>query len=220
MPFRKTPLVTNEVYHVYIRSIAGYKIFNVDTEYQRMVNALYLYSFDQNLFTLNAFLNVHNKRSVLNDNEKYSLNKHVNVIAYCLMPTHLHLVLKQLKDNGITRFMFRTLKSYSKYFNHRHSRKGPLFENRFQNIHVGSDAQLLHLSRYVHLNPTSADLVKKPEDWKYSSYMEYITPRDVSLKICDFSEHVELNKTEYKHFVDDQISYQRELSKIKHLTFE
>jgi putative transposase len=79
------------------------------------------------------------------------------------MPTHIHLVLRQLKDGGISKFMSNILNSYSRYFNIKHNRKGPLWEGRFRKVLVGSDEQLLHLTRYVHLNPVTACLVDKPK---------------------------------------------------------
>ena len=70
--------------------------------------------------------------------------------------------------------MRRLLNSYTRYFNEKIKRKGPLWEGRFKKVLVNSDEQLLHLTRYVHLNPVSAGIVEKPEDWPCSSYREYI----------------------------------------------
>jgi len=76
----------------------------------------------------------------------------------------------------------------------------------------------LHLTRYIHLNPVTASLVKKPEDWNFSSYKEYLgeSPR----KICEFEEFIPIGKNEYKLFVEERIDYQKELAKIKHLLLE
>ena len=139
--------------------------------------------------------------------------KIIQIIAYCLMPTHIHLVLKQLSPNGISIFMSNVLNSYTRYFNTKHHRKGPLWESKFQNVLVNKDEQLLHLTRYIHLNPTSASLVKKPQDWQFSSYKEYLG--QIDHPICQFNDLLEIHPKQYQNFVQDRIAYQKELSIIK-----
>ena len=136
------------------------------------------------------------------------------------MPTHIHLVLRQLKDNGISKFMSNILNSYSRYFNLKHNRKGPLWEGRFKKIMVENDDQLLHLTRYIHLNPVTAYLVNRPEDWFASSYHEYIMSVVQENRLCNCTYTLDTNPTSYKRFVEDNISYQRELAKIKHLAMD
>jgi putative transposase len=105
------------------------------------------------------------KDSLQSENEQL-----VEVVAYCIMQTHFHLILKQVTEDGIAKFMGRILNGYSRYFNSLHSRVGPLWTGRFKNVLIRNDEHLLHLTRYIHLNPVSAGLVTKPEDWDYSSY--------------------------------------------------
>jgi putative transposase len=135
--------------------------------------------------------------------------KSVDIIAFSFMPTHIHLILKQLEDNGISNYMSRILNSYSRYFNIKHDRSGPLWECRFKNKHIEDDEQLLHTTRYIHLNPTTANLVDKPEDWEFSSYNEFIKP--YTRKICNSDVLPDFTPEKYKEFVDDQISYQKDL---------
>jgi len=146
--------------------------------------------------------------------------KLVQIIAYCLMPTHVHLVLKQLEENGISIFMGNILNSYSRYFNTKHKRKGPLWEGRFKNVLVDNDEQLLHLTRYIHLNPATAYLVDKPEDWTMSSYKEYLLEANKDNRICEYDDILDINTPSYKTFVEDRVSYQRELVSIKKLLLE
>ncbi len=70
----------------------------------------------------------------------------VEVIAYCLMPNHFHFILKQLVENGISNFMAHFTDSYTRYFNVKNERNGPLFQGRFKAIRVGTDSHLLHLT--------------------------------------------------------------------------
>ena len=146
--------------------------------------------------------------------------KRIEIIAYCLMPTHIHFILKQLKDNGISIFMNNLCNSYSRYFNTKHKRKGPLWEGRFKKILVESDEHLLHLTRYVHLNPVTAHLVNKPENWQFSSYFEYSSDINENRRICNYGSLIDISFRQYKEFVENGISYQRELAKIKNLILE
>lgn len=142
--------------------------------------------------------------------------KIVNIIAYCLMPTHPHFVLQQLVDDGISIYMNKILNSYSRYFNTVHKRKGPLWESRFKHIYVEKDEQLLHLSRYIHSNPTTAGLVKNPEDWLYSSYREYVDSQD-GYRMTDFANLLDIEPRSYQRFVNDRKDYQKQLAQIKRL---
>ena len=135
------------------------------------------------------------------------------------MPTHIHLVLKQLVNSGVSSFMNILLNSFARYFNLSHNRHGPLWESRFKNVLIETDEQLLHLTRYVHLNPTSAGLVELPNEWNYSSYLEYLGERS-SKGICNWEGILEIQPNNYQKFVNGRTSYQRSLSQIKHLLIE
>ncbi len=219
---RKDPLVTGEVYHVYNKSIAGYRIFNNDSEFLRMINVVCYYQREKPGLKFSDFIRspeAKNNHLPPRRWESGGREKLVEIIAYCIMPTHLHLVVKQLKEYGISTFMSNVQNSYARYFNTKHERKGPLWEGKFQNLLVETDEYLLHLTRYIHLNPTTAHLVDKPEDWLSSSYQEYLFSTDNS-RICKYDDILDIGSKDYKEFVEDRISYQRELAKIKHLLID
>ena len=110
------------------------------------------------------------------------------------------------------------LDAYSRYFNIKNKRKGPLWESKFKRVLIKDDAQLLHLTRYIHLNPVTDYLVNKPEEWGYSSYKEYIyNPKD---KICKYDNILNINSCFYRDFVENRIGYQRELAMIKTILFD
>lgn len=220
MQKRKDPLEIGEFYHIYSRSIAGYRIFNDESDFDRMYELFKLYRYSNFDFKYSRFCNLsiedqaNIERNLVNEN-----NILIEIVAYCIMPTHIHLLLKQEMDCGISKFMARVLNGYSRYFNTKHLRAGPLWAGRFKNVLVKSDEQLLHLSRYIHLNPTSAGLVKEPEDWQFSSYGEYLG--DPSNGLCNFKNLFEMFSAEdYKKFVSDRKTYQREISIIKNLLIE
>src|SRR3989344_2860072 len=106
--------------------------------------------------------------------EKYSNKFLIKVLSYCLMPNHVHLLIQQGSENTVSEFMQALNTAYTMYFNLRHSKKGHLFQGPFRHIMIGSDEYLIHLSRYIHLNPSSAGLAKKPDNYPWSSYRYYI----------------------------------------------
>ena len=110
------------------------------------------------------------------------------------------------------------LNSYTRYFNIKHGRKGPLWEARFKSVRAETDQQLLHLTRYVHLNPATAKLVETPAEWSFSSYKEYLYPG--TSDICTFKDVLMISPDTYKEFVEDRLGYQRELAEIKALLLE
>ena len=95
------------------------------------------------------------------------------VLAYCLMPDHYHFIVR-VTSESFSRSMQKLALSYVISYNNMYKRKGHLFLGPFRRKQIGDSPYLLHLSRYIHLNPVSAKLVKKAEDWKFSSYREYI----------------------------------------------
>lgn len=219
---RKDLLVVGQVYHIFTKSIAGFKIFNNESEFSRMRSTVHYYQREKPPVRFSKFIesaraeNNHPDETIpLSDKEKL-----VEIIAYCLMPTHLHLILKQLKENGISTFMSNILNSYTRYFNTKIDRKGPLWEGRFKNVLVETDEQLLHLTRYIHLNPVTAYLVNKPEEWPASSYREYISKINDNDRICKYNDILEIEPISYRKFVEDRASYQREMATIKELLLE
>lgn len=220
MGIRKVPLVNGEVYHIFAKSIAGFKIFRNKSEYERMRELFSYYRADEVPLRFSSFLEVKNKETFFQ--KRFSLRNYlVEIITYCIMPTHIHLMLKQIKENGISIFMQHILNSYSRYFNLKNKRQGPLWAGRFGNKLVDRDEYFLHLSRYIHLNPVSKKLVNRPQDWQHSSYRRYLgLTKDSQPWLSSFFNYTDMDFRSYKEFVDDNIDYQRSLEKIKHLILE
>lgn len=211
--------VNGYVYHVLNKSIAGYKIFNNSSEFDRMLETTLFYQ-SKNLESFSLFARrknyKHNFEKLVNSKRK----KIVEIIAYCFMPTHFHFLLRQLKDNGIPEFINVLLNSYTRYFNAIHKRKGPLWEGKTKKIFIETDRDLLHMSRYIHLNPSTAYLVDNPNDWEYSSYKEYIDTTESSFRVCKFDDILDIDAKDYKEFTEDRIDYQRDLKEMKDLFLE
>ena len=140
------------------------------------------------------------------------------------MPNHFHLLLKQIIDGGISKFMSNFTNRYTRYLNTKNDRNGPIFQGRFKAIRIETDEQLLHVCRYIHLNPYTSYVVKtfsNLEKYPYSSFPEYLgkTKREFCNKEL-ILHHFNKDRKDYKKFVFNQANYQRELNKIKHLTLE
>lgn len=216
---RKNPLANGEFYHIFTKSIADFHIFNHKNEFSRMIQLLRYYQIETGL-RFSDFIELKLVENAGFDIalKTFTKEKHhiIQIITYCLMPTHLHLILKQLVNNGISIYMSKVLNGYTRFFNTKYRRKGPLWESEFKNVLIYNDVQLLHLTRYLHLNPVTAYLVENPKNWIYSSYQEYLKYP----LMCNFKEIINIEPAKYRKFVNDQISYQRELNKIKHLILD
>jgi len=147
-------------------------------------------------------------------------NRIVEIICYCLMPNHFHLLLKQVREKGISEFMSKISNSYTKYFNTKGKRTGPLLQGDFKSVHIGSTEQLIHTHRYIHINPKEGFLVKNLQDYKWSSYLEYLNLE--SDPICNkktiFEQFQSVNS--YKEFISDHLGYVKNLEGIKHLALD
>jgi len=200
------------------------KIFNSRTDYSRMRKALCYYQQAPPVIKLSRFLNVEKIRPgrlgvPLPHNSGPSVRL-VDIVCFCLMPTHVHVLLRQLRGKGISVFMSNVLNSYTRYFNTKYKRRGTLWEGRFKSVLIKTQEQLMHVTRYIHLNPVTAGLVEKPEEWAPSSYREYVGMVSGRNRICAYGDLLTIEAGRYAEFVNDRISYQRHLARIKKLMLE
>jgi len=132
--------VPESYYHVYARGSNKTQIFLEESDY---------------LYFLTLFHRYLTKEKIdIQTVEHYQkLNDVVEVLAYCLMPNHFHLLLFQIDEGGMSKLMHGVMTSYSRYFNSKYGRSGPLFESRYKASRISSDEYLMHISRYIHRNP-------------------------------------------------------------------
>ena len=219
MPIRSTPLVSQEIYHVINRGIAGLNIFLNKSDYTRFIKTFQYYNNEKPPTKFSNYRNLYriNPKILLKfDKPKKPI---VEIIAFCLMPTHFHFLIKQLNDNGISEFLRKIANSYARCFNTKYKRRGPLYEGRFKAIRIESENQLLHVNRYIHLNPYSSRLLKDLNQlftYTYSSLPEYLNFNSTNICSKDiiFSHFKDLE--DYKKFIMDQADYQQSLEEIKH----
>jgi putative transposase len=220
MPYRRIVFTTGEVYHVLNRGIAQAPIFLSPKEYKRFLQLIDYYRF----FDLSISFS-HFSRLCLKDKKEFKNNlkeKQVEIFAFCLMPNHFHLLLRQEKEGGIAKTLSNLQNGYAKYFNIKHKRSGSLFQSMFKAIRIETDEQLLHVSRYIHLNPSSSYLVKIKDLSKYpwSSLLDYLKNKSSSFTNAKLILELAGGRKSYEKFVFAQAEYQRELNKIKHLALE
>ena len=156
-----------------------------------------------------------NRESIFRTTDDYSFLIHkaqtflpnyaLHVLAYCLMPNHYHFLLRPEKEDAISRFIQRLFNSYTQRFNSVWQRSGTLFEGRARSTPVESENHLLHLCRYIHLNPVKAGLVKHPGQWPFSNYREWMGWRHSNLYDEDWARTYFATPHEYEVFVTGEI---------------
>lgn len=154
---RRMKLLTGHTYHIFNRGNRKAEVFHDRQDYLHFLRQLREY--------LQEYL--------------------VTLIAYCLMPNHYHLLMRQDGDNAISEMMQALGTSLSKTYNQKYDTVGSLFQGKFRDEHVGDTGYLMYLARYIHRNPVKAGLSPAPEEWEFSNYRDVLGRRDG--KLCDFS---------------------------------
>ena len=217
MPTIPKLLKTGCYYHVFNRGVEKRRIYLDDSYYQRFIKTLDYYQRAQAIR-----LSFHLNETEPSESEKDG-KRLVSVLCYCLMPNHYHLVLKQLEDGGITKFMNDIANSYTRYFNTRLKRSGHLFQGGFKSKLIDSQESFLQVSRYIHLNPydlhpEGARMFIK--NYPYSSYRIFL---GLAQKYgpClheDIKGFINSEK-EYREFVESKIGLKSETG-IESLVFK
>ncbi len=171
MPARNTVkiYIENGFYHLYNRGVEKRDIFLDGQDYKVFLHFLKRY--------LTAPPESPDR---IQPGWRFDLFDKLDLVAYCLMPNHFHLLIKQVTRQAITDFMRALLNSYVRYFNEKYERVGTLFQGIYKGVLVENDSYLLHLTRYIHLNPSEVQPVDRLnlkgilENYPYSSYGEYL----------------------------------------------
>ncbi len=221
MSQRKTPLATGEYYHIFNRGVACSQTFLVKSDYKQAVTSLSYYKDVNPFMKFSRFkdLSLDEKDSTIE--RSISANKLVDLICYCFMPNHFHLIVKQLVEDGISIFLSKFTNSYTKYFNTKNERVGPLFQGVFKSVHIDSTNQLVHLSRYVHLNPLTSFIVPEKNfiSYPWSSLNDYLENKNTLVNPSSVLSEFSSSK-KYLEFILNQKDYQRSLKQIEYLLTE
>ncbi len=204
---------TDQVYHLYNRGVAKQEIFHDDQDFTHLLNTLSFYreAHPERRFSL---IKPDERRRILSTQVECPL---IEILGYCLMPNHFHLIVRQLVDGGITTFLRRALNSYARAYNTRYRRVGTIFQGRCGAVLIESNEQLLHVTRYAHLNPVVAKLVKTAEKYRWSSYPQYLSGQVT--RLCSPTMVLELagGSEQYRQFTEDYVGYAQDLATLKHL---
>ncbi|PIS35880.1 MAG: hypothetical protein COT36_00065, partial [Parcubacteria group bacterium CG08_land_8_20_14_0_20_38_56] len=232
MPRRKENFANEEVYHLVTRAIDDNIIFKDTNDHYRGIYSIYEFN------TTKAVV-IRDRRSArsrikktlkkLNKDPRLatdSRDKLVEILAFCIMPNHLHLLVRQLKDGGISKFMAKSGGGYGGYFNRKYHRKGYVFRDNFKAVPVKNDEQLKVVWAYIHANPVSLiepkwkergvrnfkKAIQFLENYKWSSYRDYIRGDNFpSVTERKFILDVMGGVTQSKEFLKDHIKYKAEI---------
>jgi len=153
-----------------------------------------------------VFKSVKDREKFLSYFESASNRYGAVIHAYCLMDNHYHILIETPLGN-LSKIMQHINSSYTTYFNIRHDRSGHLFQGRYKSILVDADEYAKELSRYIHLNPVRAKMVKTPEEYQWSSCVYYTDKKEAPEWLCRdfilgyFGEKFSTSQRHYKEFV-------------------
>ncbi len=222
MPIIRPQFVNGEIYHIVTRGVEKRLIFQSQSDYYRGIFSLFEFNDENPVLIRNR------RRARLqakkNGREQFSASRDLimEILAFCLMPSHIHLLLKQIKENGISQFMRKFGAGYAAYFNKKYSRTGHLFQGRFRAVHIQNNEQLKNVFVYVHTNPAGIlepawkeeglknpeEVIRFLENYKWSSYCDYIGKKNFpSVTNREFLIKTMGNEENCKSFVNNWIRY-------------
>jgi len=224
---RKTTFIDKGYYHIYNRGVDKRTIFCEKADYFRFLHDLF------ELNDADAVLNVNRRCAAVEEKGsdktgcgtvRKTRKLLVDIISFCLMKNHFHLILQQIQKKGVELFMHKLGTGYTMYFNRKYSRKGSLFEGPYESIEVKTDEYITHLSRYIHLNPieiiepkwktggikNSTRAKQFLKDYRWSSYQDYIGIKNYpSITNRKFLLEFFSNPGSYEGFVCDYLTDHR-----------
>lgn len=222
MPYRKVIFAQNQFYHVFNRSIGSEQVFSRQDCLKRALDLFNFYRFPQQI----SFSDLHKLNLEIREmrlKQIYSSPPLVEIVSFALMSDHYHLLLRQLEGDGIKNFISNFQNSYARYYNTKFNRHGSVFTNMFKAVHVSSNEQLIHLARYIHLNPVASYVIEIEtlERYPYTSFSTYMG----SIPSYKFISTAMLNNyfvssEKHREFVYNQSDYQRKLKKIRNLMID
>jgi len=202
---RNIKIAPGEYYHIFNRGMSKQLIFHDDTDRVRFLFLILYFQSPTTFINIGRPVKSFIKHSVFDiDTEQTVIeDRFVELTSFCLMPNHFHLIVKEVEENGISRYMQRVLNSYTKYYNTRYKKSGHLFQGPYKAVHVKNNNQLLYLSCYIHRNPRELkEWLNKEIDYTWSSYQDCVKKnRFEGLLVSDIINQQFKNKKEYNEFV-------------------
>lgn len=242
MPYRKEKFENGNIVHIILRGINGNKIFKDINDYYRGIFSIYEFN-DLNPANIKRRREIRNsfkKKIRLGRTSTDSVDKRdrlVEILAFCFMPNHIHLLIKQIKDNGITEFMRKIGTGYGGYINRKYNQRGHVFQKVFEAIKIKTEEQLKIVFAYIHANPISliykdwkkikikdkdfGEIVKFLKNYKWSSYLDCIGIKNFpSVTQRDFMLELFGKENSCKNFIEDYIKNKGESKEYSELFLE
>ncbi len=189
MPSKNTlkAYLDNSNYHLYNRGVEKRKIFQDPQDYAVFLSYLKEYLLPKDVNYLQSIISSpsshwRDKDKALKLLKLNNFSQEITLQAYCLMPNHFHLLVKQKSANSIDRFTQSLCTRYSMYFNRKNKRIGPLYQDAYKAVSINNDEQLLHLTRYIHKQAIELPLSKSLQGDSLRSWKE--------VQPCSFGEYV------------------------------
>lgn len=239
MPYRKQQFANNEIYHIVLRGIDGNLIFKDIDDYYRGIFSIYEFNNKKSVAILKRRQEIKaSKKKLLKIGQGPSSSsfdirdKFVEVFTFCFMPNHIHLLIRQIKEGGITKFLSKVGTGFAGYFNRKYGRKGYVFQNRFRAVHIKNDEQLKTVFAYIHINSisliepkwkengikNSQKVIKFLENYKWSSYLDYIGKKNFpSITDRKFISETMNGENGCREFINDWVKYKSKDKKLEDL---
>jgi len=155
------------IYHIFNRGVWKNAIYLNKQDYDRFLHQLLVMQFNQRFDNIRR----HIQGSTLN---KVKLeDRLIELLAFCLMPNHFHLLARQLKEGGISKYMQKIQTGYSMYFNKKHESSGHVFQGRYKKVPLSDINETCYVSAYIHRNPDKLK-GKTSKGYIWSSYQDYL----------------------------------------------
>jgi putative transposase len=218
---RKVIFSDNEFYHIFNKTISKEIIFDDKRSLGRALNLIDYYRYRPRI-SFSKFQELNPDAQVREWNTIASSVPLVNIHAFGLMPNHFHFLLEQTTQNGIKFFISNFQNSFAKYFNKRKDREGGLFKSRFKGVWLNTIEEVLHESRYIHLNPVTSYLleIERLDTYPYTSFSTYMGRLNYGFVTTDLLSSHFKSREDHRKFVYDRADYQRTLGELKHLALE
>ena len=169
-------LAPGEYYHICNRGVNKQTIFHDTRDYIRFLFLIIYFQSPEIFQNITRYIDLFVKHRMFNINvEKIIKKRTVELVAFCIMPNHFHLILKEVEEGGISSYMQRVLNAYGKYYNTKYERSGHVFQGPYRLVHIEDDRQMRHTSAYIHRNPREIkNWFKKEHLYPWSSYQDFI----------------------------------------------
>ena len=209
--------VKDGIYHIYNRGVENKNVFLDESDYFRFIHDLFEFNDELPVNNFTHFLNKEVGLHYIRERRPRKLL--VEILTFCLMPNHFHLMVKQKSENGTPEFMRKLKTGYTNYFNQKYKRPGSLFQGKYKIVAIKEEAHFSYLPHYIHCNPLDLTMpdwrqrkIRNPreamkflEEYRWSSFLDYIgqknfpsfTSREIILDYYGGQERYKKNLIEW-----------------------